>query len=269
MVTSISGGVEMTLHGNYSVLYKSPGTWRSGGATGQGLDHPNFNRSGPQRNLFSVIDPRSAHPLGTAPGNAVINPQKAGGIGSRNVINGTGGFSASGALGRNIEAAADGSADLSAIGQLVVSAVAAIAGTASVSSNILAALAAAASLAASGSVSAGASALGWVIAALQGETATEFTPYATGELAATIDVAAAVDLTASAIADEILDQQMVETGMSVRETLRLCAAALAGKISGAEGATVTIRNAVADDADRIVATVDSNGNRTAITYDLA
>lgn len=62
---------------------------------------------------------------------------------------------------------------------------------------------------------------------------------------------------------------MVETGLTVRETLRLCAAALAGKISGADGSTITIRNAVADDADRIVATVDTDGNRTAITYDLS
>jgi len=31
---------------------------------------------------------------------------------------------------------------------------------------------------------------------------------------------------------------------------------------------VTIRNAVADGADRIVASVDTDGNRTAITYSL-
>lgn len=260
----------MALHGNYSVLYKSPGSWRSGGATGQGLDRPNYNRSGAQRNRYttSAIDARTSHPLGTAPGNAVVIAQKAGGIGSRYVVNGLGAFSASGALGRNIEAAAEGTADLTAIGQLVVSAVATIAGAASVSSNILAALAAAASLSASGSVTAATDALGWVIAALQGQADADFTPYATGDLAASIDVAATVDLTAAAIADEILDQQMIETGLTVRETLRLCAAALAGKISGSEGTTITIRSAVADDTDRIVATVDASGNRTALTYDL-
>jgi hypothetical protein len=75
-------------------------------------------------------------------------------------------------------------------------------------------------------------------------------------------------LTAGAIADEILDQQMVETGMSVRETLRLCAAAMAGKVTSADGTTITIRNAVADSANRIVATTDASGNRTGITYDL-
>jgi hypothetical protein len=46
------------------------------------------------------------------------------------------------------------------------------------------------------------------------------------------------------------------------------AAATAGKLTGGGSTEVTIRNAVADSKDRIVATVDSNGNRTAIDYDL-
>ena len=46
------------------------------------------------------------------------------------------------------------------------------------------------------------------------------------------------------------------------------AAALGGKVSGAETTTITFRNASADDTDRIVATVDVDGNRTAVTLDL-
>ena len=42
----------------------------------------------------------------------------------------------------------------------------------------------------------------------------------------------------------------------------------AGKLSGAATTTVVIRNAVADTKDRITATVDEDGNRTAITTDL-
>ena len=61
---------------------------------------------------------------------------------------------------------------------------------------------------------------------------------------------------------------IIEAGLNAEEAMRLIAAATAGKVSGAAGTTVTIRNAVADDKDRIVATVDSSGNRTAITYDL-
>lgn len=60
----------------------------------------------------------------------------------------------------------------------------------------------------------------------------------------------------------------VETGLTVRQAMRLIAAAAAGKLSGAGTTTITIRNAVADDKDRITATVDADGNRSAITVDL-
>ena len=58
----------------------------------------------------------------------------------------------------------------------------------------------------------------------------------------------------------------VEDGYTLREALRLVLAALAGKLSGAATTTVSIRD-VNDDKDRIVATVDDVGNRTAITLD--
>lgn len=71
------------------------------------------------------------------------------------------------------------------------------------------------------------------------------------------------------IVDGLLDRTAgVETGLTVRQALRLIAAANAAKLSGGGTTTITIRNAVADSKDRIVATVDSDGNRSAITYDL-
>ena len=72
------------------------------------------------------------------------------------------------------------------------------------------------------------------------------------------------------IAAALLDlSNGVETSLTMRNALRAMAAALAGKISGAAGTTVTIRNAVADSKNRIVATVDTDGNRSAITYDFS
>ena len=71
------------------------------------------------------------------------------------------------------------------------------------------------------------------------------------------------------IADALLDRANgIETGMTLRQALRVIAAAAAGKLSGAATTTVTIRNAEVDDTDRIVATVDENGNRSAVTLDL-
>lgn len=57
-------------------------------------------------------------------------------------------------------------------------------------------------------------------------------------------------------------------GYTLEQTLKLCLAALAGKLSGAAGTTVTIR-AADDSKTRITATVDSNGNRSAVTLDAA
>lgn len=70
----------------------------------------------------------------------------------------------------------------------------------------------------------------------------------------------------SDIADALLDDELVESGLTVRGALRIALAALAGKVSGADGSTVTIRD-VNDTTDRIVATVDADGNRTAVTVD--
>jgi len=59
----------------------------------------------------------------------------------------------------------------------------------------------------------------------------------------------------------------VETGYNVAEILKLMVAALAGKVSGAATATVTIRD-ILDTKNRIVATVDADGNRSAVTLDV-
>lgn len=71
-------------------------------------------------------------------------------------------------------------------------------------------------------------------------------------------------------ATDIIDLDgAIEAGLTLREAMRLIAAATAGKVSGAEGTNPIFRNAVADSKNRINATVDASGNRTAITYDLS
>lgn len=71
------------------------------------------------------------------------------------------------------------------------------------------------------------------------------------------------------LAGAILDlANGVETSLTLRQAMRLIAAANAGKLSGAATTTVVVRNAVGDSKDRITATVDSNGNRSAVVLDL-
>lgn len=73
------------------------------------------------------------------------------------------------------------------------------------------------------------------------------------------------DTTANATA--LLDLSAgVETGWTLRQALRVMLAALAGKASGLGTATAVYRN-VGDTKNRISATVDVDGNRSAVTID--
>jgi hypothetical protein len=69
----------------------------------------------------------------------------------------------------------------------------------------------------------------------------------------------------SAAVDAILDDP-VEGSYTMRQLLRLMAAALFGKASGGGTATITFRD-LGDSKDRITATVTSNGNRTVVVLD--
>lgn len=85
---------------------------------------------------------------------------------------------------------------------------------------------------------------------------------------ATLAAIAAVSIpTAIQNADALLDRAAgVETGVTPRQSLRLILSALVGKLSGAATTNILIRD-TADSKNRINATVDSDGNRSAVTLD--
>ena len=68
------------------------------------------------------------------------------------------------------------------------------------------------------------------------------------------------------IKNAIYDEAM-ENGMDFRDFMMVIAAAMAGKTSGMDTANGIFRN-MADDKNRISVTMDGNGNRTSITFDL-
>lgn len=73
----------------------------------------------------------------------------------------------------------------------------------------------------------------------------------------------------TAIANALLDlADTIEVGLTLRNAQRLQSSAAAGKLSGAATTTAVLRNAIADSKDRITATVDADGNRSAVTVDL-
>lgn len=65
--------------------------------------------------------------------------------------------------------------------------------------------------------------------------------------------------------EDVNGSATVESGISLLEALRYMAAALAGVLSGAATTTITIKAINNSGTTRIVATVDSNGDRSAIT----
>jgi hypothetical protein len=157
-------------------------------------------------------------------------------------------------------------AAFTATGQLVVSGSGSFAGVAAFEGNIVAALAASGSFAGAASFSGAVIAKGFMAGAFAGSASFTATRYATGSLSGSF--APAITLEAAGFSGYLLDEEDIETGLTLRQALRLITAAVGGEVSGGGTTTITFRNAVADDADRIIATVDSNGNRTAITYDL-
>ena len=65
-----------------------------------------------------------------------------------------------------------------------------------------------------------------------------------------------------------LDAITVETGLNARQALSLIAATTGGILSGGGTVTEVFRAAVENATTRVTATVDSNGNRSAIVYNL-
>jgi hypothetical protein len=78
----------------------------------------------------------------------------------------------------------------------------------------------------------------------------------------------ATPLSPEGLAASLLDNEDIELGYSLRESIRLILSASAGKLSGAETTTITIRD-INDTVNRIVATVDANGNRTSVSKNVS
>lgn len=196
-----------------------------------------------------------------------VMPQSPGALASRNQISGAGDIEDLNlAGGMNGVAALTGAGDLTATGALIVSMVAALTGSGTISSAVVQAfLNLAAELAGEGDLAGTATAIGHAAAALEGDGDLTGLATALGTLAASITVTG--DLLTTANIGSAVWAVLIETGLTAQQAMRLIAAATAGKVA-ISGSTVTISNAVADDTDRIIATTTTEGERTAITYDL-
>lgn len=267
----------MALHGNYTLHTKTAGRWLGGTSTahaaGVGQSQvavpANWGSNGSRHNI-SFQDGADVIELLSVPagygGRGWKMPITAGGLSSHNASNGLAAWTAKIAEGRNLAATFAGVAAYTGTGQLVVSGSGTFAGVASFSGNVIAALAATGSFAGVAAFSGTVLAKGNIAASFAGVGSFTAIRYATGSMSGSF--APPVTLEAAGFSAYLLDTEIVETGLTLRQALRLVTAATAGKIAGGGTSTITIRNAVVDGVDRITATVDSSGNRTAITYDL-
>ena len=74
-------------------------------------------------------------------------------------------------------------------------------------------------------------------------------------------------VTDNQIDDLLTSATVIEGSYTLSQVLQLMASVLFGKASGGGTTTVTFRN-TGDSANRVIATVDANGNRTAVTLNV-
>ena len=117
----------MALHGNRSVLHKSPVRFLSGAAA---VMRSNFGKHGMVRNSYQVFADTAAIPYGYYGGRgAWVQPKKCGAVSGVNAIAVSLGASGAGSMGVNTSGTASITFDLSGVGGLISSA----SGTASIS----------------------------------------------------------------------------------------------------------------------------------------
>ena len=256
----------------------------------------NFARTGAIRNITAgegITSGLVSLPSGNRHPSAWMMPQKPGALAARNRLTGSGGVSDADVWAVKLaEAALTGTGELSATGGLIVQLVAAVTGSGTLSdADIKAFLQLAAALTGSGTADGTAAGLGALLAAVAGSgTAAGSTLTGTGALAADLvvtgaglttgNVGAAVwgalasaNNTAGTMGEKLNDAgsgsnpwtEVIESGYTAAEILRLLAAVAQGDATGLEGASPVFKS-IDGTKDRITATY-SGGTRTIVDRD--
>lgn len=232
------------------------------------LVKPSFRAS--QRIYWESAEasPSASHPDGYGIGESIFAAFTADTVdlSSFTLIGGSGELVGEAILARLSEATLTGVGDLTAELAVITPGEAALSGSGSLTADILAVSSLSSALSGSGGLTASISATVPVEAALSGSGAVAGSTNLTGIGRLEGSITPFTDLSPESLAASLMSQT-VETGYDLESALRLILSSVAGKISGAGTSTITIRS-VTDGTDRIVATVDSNGNRTSITYDV-
>ncbi len=285
----------MGLIGNYSVLSKHPGRNIGGGAIGLGNNRSDFNKTSQMVGVFSgeSWEDKSGIPDGYRAPYTWMMPRTAGGLSARGNAVGEGDLTAGIAGGKNAEATLAGAGDLAGTLQLIISLVASLTGSGTISgAALLAYLQLAASLTGSGDLTGARTAIAHAAAVADGSGTIAGTTVATalGELAAAITVTgtglttgnvgaavwsaiAASNNDPGTMGEKLNDAgsasnpwtEVIESGFTAAQILRLIAAAVQGNATGLEDGTPTFKG-LDGATDRITATYNS-GTRTVTDRD--
>jgi len=282
----------MGLIGNYSVLSKTCG-FTLGGSTVSG-DRGNFSNASANRNRhFGGFAQFNSTPSGYVAPHCWVLAKIGGGMATFRNIQGEGGVTAGNlAGGLNAVAPLTGSGTISnAALALILSAVAALTGSGTLTASILGKLEAVADLAGSGDLAGalgaladmeadltGTGALDAVLSALAGISA-DIVVTGTGLTTANVGEAvwaaiAVSNNTAGSMGEKLNDAgsasnpwtEVIESGYTAAEILRIIAASTAGKTTGA-GTSNMVFTGLDGTTNRIDGTLDASGNRTAVTLD--
>lgn len=256
----------------------------------------NFHRTGATRNLAAgngVTNQQAGYPYGQRHPQTWSMPQKAGALSTYQNVTGDGSIVASALAVKLAEADLTGTGELDAIGGLVVQLLADLIGSGEISdADLKAFLQAVASLTGSGVAAGTRTGIGALISALTGDgTAETSVATGTGELDADLVVTgtglttgnvgaavwaalAAANNVTGTMGEKLNDAgsgsnpwtEVIESGFTAAEILRILAAVLAGEVSGAGSGTETFVG-IDGTTDRVVSTVDTSGNRTSVTLD--
>lgn len=261
----------MALIGNQSVLNKSHAFFTNGTAAAGAYvanTQSNFVKPSVLRSRFINVDSKTSVPDGYNLGEAYIGPQKAGGLSSGTRIEAAASLLATAISARLSSATLPGVGSTLASLSVITPGAANLNGAATISASLQSVANMSAALNGAATISGNLSAIVPLASILSGAASVSANLKGRGSLACVIDIGVSDPLSPLGLSIELLDNQDIETGYSMRESLRLILSSLVGKLSGAETTTVTIRD-VNDTIDRIVATVDANGNRTTVNKDVS
>jgi hypothetical protein len=287
----------MALLGNgFLIIGPLPMTYVSGAASG--LGYPGNNRAmfarGDRKNQFSAFGQKAGTPNGCEPPNCWIPPNKGGAMVAYNTMNQSNTTTNSIALGKDLSASMTQDATLtpSAALSMITSMVANLQQEGQLTGPMQMTMNIAANMVQDGQIDAGLGLIAWMQAQMeQGADMSASNLRGTQSMSASIvsysdltaegvrdavwsailanypeaGTAGAALSAAGAAADPLLG--VVEGTLTLRDVQRLVLAVLAGQVTGAGSGTETFKGQAGE--DRVVSTVDTNGNRTNVTLDAA